>query len=219
MSKVKLLAFAAFAVFVLSAPATAFAKEGGEWLVNGTRLPNGSKALLLPTVLVLNPGRLRIPGIGSIICNGEQIGVEEGKIIGPDGLLVKKLTFKECILEESENCTLENKAIETVPIHGLASLDLQGTPASLNAYILLLPETKNIFATIKFNGATCALLGIQAIKGDASLLVPGALHEVLLHLAIGFSLPKALAVGSQEALLEGLHFHIALLEHLVWGFH
>ncbi len=171
------------------------------------------------TALVLSHGRLHLTGVGSMVCTGEQIGIEEGKIIGPDGLLAKKLTFQRCAFEETEVCRLANETIATVPLHGLASLDLQGEPASLNAYILLLPETKTTFATFKVEGESCALIGTQTIAGDISLLVPGALHEVLLHTALGFSLPKALLVGNNEASLEGLHFDIALLGHLAWGFH
>jgi hypothetical protein len=207
MPKIKLLVLTAFAIFALSVPATALAKEGGEWLVNGTRLANGAILELLPTALVLAPGELKITGVGSIQCTAHEIQIEGGKITGPDGILAKKLTFNKCSLAESEVCSLENESISTVPIHGLASLDL---PGSLNAYILLLPETKNVLTTFKFTGASCALLGTQAITGDFSLLIPGALHEVLLHLVSAFSLPKALKIGASEASLLGLEFDIAL---------
>ncbi len=219
MSKAKLLGLAAFAAFAIMAPATAIANTGGEWLVNGTRLANGATLRLLPTALVLAFGHLKITGVGSIECTGEQIEIEEGQIIGPDGILANKIGFKECAVTESEVCKLEGEKIQSVPIDGLASLDLQGFPASLNAYILLLPKTKAIFATIKFIGASCALLGTQPIQGSISLLVHGALHELLLHLVLTFSLPKALKVGSTEAELLGLDFDIALLQHEKWGFH
>jgi len=80
------------------------------------------------------------------------------------------------------------------PTHVHPLLDL---PGSLNAYILLLPKTKTTFATIKFLGASCALLGTQPITGEASLLVHGALHEVLLHLVLAITLKGALKVGKR----------------------
>ncbi len=215
MPKLKLLVLAAFAVFVLSVPATAFAKEGGLWLVNGSGLAPGAVLLLLPTALVLSVGELKVVGAGSVICKGEQLLLEEGKIIGPDGILVKKITFHECEFVGG-GCSLKGSLIETEPVDGLASLDL---PGSLNTYILLLPETKKTFTTLTLEGATCSIAGKNPVNGSVSLLVHGGLHEVLLHLVLAFSLKEALKVGGNEAELKGLDFDLALLGHENWSFH
>ena len=219
MSKVKLLALAAFAVFMLSVPATALAKEGGQWLVNGTPLAAGAVLELLPTALVLSRGHLVILTNPNLLlqCTGHLILLEGGKIIGPDGLLIKKVTFHQCEVKPiGAECKLENETIASNSIDGLASLDL---PGSLNAYILLLPETKTTFATFKFEGEKCPLAGVLPLTGSISLLIHGALHETLLHLVLAFSLPKALKVGAVESHLLELDFDIALLQHENWSFH
>jgi hypothetical protein len=220
MPRVKLLLVASLAVFMFM-PALATASTGGQWLVNGKALLAGETLALLPKALVLRPkeGVLKVLVAGGSIevgCEGEQVDLEEGKIIGPDGILVKKLTFHLCKILNSASCTLGSELLSTVPIHGLASLDL---PGSLNAYILLLPETKNTLATIKFEGETCAILGTQSVTGNASLLIHGALHEVLSHLVLAFSLPKALKFGSSEADLEKIDFDLVLSQHENWSFH
>ncbi len=214
MPHTKLLVLTTLAVLALSAPATAVA-AGGEWLVNETPLASGATLALLPTALILAAGKLVIPGLGSIECIGEQLEVEEGKIIGPDGILAKKLGFNKCRVAESEVCSLENEKIQSVPLHGLALLD---GPSSSNAYISILPETKTVFATIKFSGASCVLAGTQPITGGISFLVHEASKELLSHLVLAFSLPKALKIGSVEVELKGLDFDIALLQHEKWSF-
>lgn len=219
MHRSSILPIFCLALAVGAFPTTAIASSGGQWLVNGKPLRAGESAELLPTALALRfqEAELKIltANLG-IKCESPTIDLEGGKITGPDGILVKKITFHACNVVGSEVCSLENELISTVPIHGLANLDL---PGSLNAYILLLPETKTTFATIKFNGATCALSGVQPVTGDASLLIHGALHEVLLHLVLAITLKGALKVGSDEAHLIKVGFDIALNSHLTWSFH
>jgi hypothetical protein len=209
MPKAKLLVAACFALFALSVPATANAG----WIVSGKALAAGESKPLATHALVLTTGELKVLTANfAIKCSGHEVGIEGGKIVGTDGILVKSISFKAC--KGSNTCTnLENEEIKTVPIHGKAILD-----GTLNAYISLLPETKTTFATIKFIDAECALLGTQLVTGGASILVHEAAHEKIVHLGLAFSLPKALRVGSDEADLRGLSFDIALESNEPWSF-
>lgn len=215
MSK-RIIGVACFAVFALGTCGSALASPGGHWMVEGHELGVGETREFLPNGLVLNPGHFIIlVGPPNILfqCLGHFIGIEQGKIIGPDNLLIKSIVFKECA--SPPPCPFEVGEIRTVPVHGLASLDL---PGSLNAYILILPETKNVLATVKFIGTECALAGTQPITGDLSFLIHEASHEKLLHLILAFSLPKALHIGSVELDLLGFDFDLALASHELWSF-
>jgi hypothetical protein len=208
MPKAKLLVAACFALFALSVPATANAG----WVVNGKALAASESKPLATHALVLTTGELKVLTANfAIKCQGHEVGIEEGKIIGTNGILVKSITFEGCHGEGV--CTIESEKIKTVPIHGTAILD-----GALNAYISLLPETKTTFATVKFNNEECALFGPQPVTGSASILVHGAAHETLTHLGLAFTLPKALKVGSDEAHLRGLSFDIALGTDEPWSF-
>jgi hypothetical protein len=211
MSRSKLLVAACFTVFALSALASATA-SAGEWMVNGTKL-TGSAAIL-STALVLSEGRLFVPNVLSIKCKAHEVGITGGKIIAPDGVLATSINFKECaVTEGNPTCELATKTISTVPVNGLALLE-----GTLNTYIHISPETKAAFATIKFSGETCALLGVQPVTGNASLLIHEGFDERALHLTLAFSLPKSLKVGSSEALLEGLSADVRLESNQNWSF-
>ncbi len=212
MSRSKLLLVACFAVFAFAAVASvaAFGEEP-HWDVNGTPLV-GSEPFL-PTALVLNHGRLLVPTAGvTIECLGHELLLTNGSIIAPDRLLIGSITFHECEAISTGNCSIP-RLILVGPVHGLAELE-----GKLNVIILLLPETKNVFTTIKFEGETCALLGVQPVTGHVHLLIHEGQDLALLHLVLAFSLVGALHVGSDEAKLEELDFDLALKSHLKWNF-
>lgn len=210
MLKAKLLVAACFALFALSIPATANAGL----VVNKKALGAGESKPLAANALVLTTGQLQVLTANVVIkCTGEQVGVEGGKIVGTDGILVKSLTFNTCATTEPPTCSLASTQIKTVPIHGKVILD-----GSLNAYVTVLPETKTTFTTIKFNGVECPLLGVQPATGTASILVHEAVHEKVVHLGLAFTLKGALKVGSNEAHLGGLSFDIELESKESWSF-
>jgi hypothetical protein len=214
MSRSKSLVGACFAMFALCAVVSATAFAGGQWDINGTPLA-AHATVGLSNVLVLEEGKLLIKSAPefSIVCKGHEVLLINGVLIGPDGALAKSIVFHECKTEESEACTLAKPLIETVPVHALAHLD-----GTLNALILVLPETKTTFATVKFEGATCALEGTQPIAGAAHILIHEAIHSLKRHRALAFSLAGLLKVGSSEAKLEGLVGDIELTSGLPWSF-
>lgn len=216
MSRAKLVFATCFAVFAFSGLVASQAFAGGEWDVNGT--PLVGTAALAHAALVLKPGSLRIDNANpiEIECLAHEILINEGVLIAPDGVLAKSITFHECAVTlGSPTCTLASDLITTVPIHGLAHLDEGGR---LNTLILILPETKTTFATFKFEGEKCALLGTQAVTGGVHLLIDEGYLPKELHLILVVTLKGGLKVGSSEALLTGLDADLRLESGLLWRF-
>ncbi len=216
MSRAKLVFAACFAVFAFSGLVAAQAFAGGEWDVNGE--PLHGTAALANAALVLKPGVLKIDNASpvEIECLAHEILINEGVLISPDGILAKSITFHECsVILGNPTCILGSSLITTVPIHGLAHLDEGGR---LNTLILILPETKTTFATIKFEGENCALLGVQPVTGGVHLLIDEGYLPKELHLVLAVTLKGGLKVGSSEALLTGLDADIRLQSGALWRF-
>jgi hypothetical protein len=148
-------------------------------------------------------------------CISTELGLTEAFIVHPDELRVKSVTFKEC--GATAPCIIGNgETISTLAIHGLAELD-----GTLNTLIKLLPLPSKTFAVIKFEGASCALLGNQPVTATGSavdLLIHEGIHPRVLHLVLAFSLPGLLKVGSSEANLTGLDADFKLASGQTWNF-
>ncbi len=215
MPKAKSMVAATFTVLAFSALSVSTASAA--WDVNGTLLA-GTAALT--NALVLSFGKLKTAGV-EIQCQAHEIEITNGFIREPDELLAGSLAFRSCrILNgEATNCNLSSETISTLPIHGLAVLD-EGK--ALNTLILILPLPSKTFSVLKFEGATCALLGVQPITAAKNPAIDLLVHEggvpLLLHLVLAFSLKESLHVGSSEATLEGLDFDIRLANDETWAF-
>jgi hypothetical protein len=212
MSRANLLVAASFAVFALSALASATASAAGGWDVNGSLLV-GSAALASPAK-VLEHGKLEIPNAGiNVECTSTELGLTEAFIVHPDELRIKSVTFKSC--QATAPCTIPGEAISTLPVHGLAELD-----GTLNTLIKLLPLPSKTYAVIHYEGATCALLGNQPITATGPVihfLIHAGAHPRVEHLVLAFSLP-GLKIGSNEATLKGLDFDLKLASGQTWNF-
>jgi hypothetical protein len=210
MSKAKLLIAACFAMFVVGGIASATA-SAGSWDVNGKEIT--ASVALASTALVLTTGKLSVPAANTeIVCKGHELLINEGKLLPPDGILAKDLTFHECSTENTGGCSI-GPLILTVAIHGLAHLE-----GTLNTLILILPETKNTFASVPFTGELCALTGTQPITGGVDLLIHEGKDPATRHLVLAFSLPGKLKVGSDEAELVGLSGDLELASKETWNF-
>lgn len=216
MSKAKLLVVACFAVFAFSGMVASTA-SAGEWQIEGETFTTGETRALLPTALVLATGRLNVPSLNTeVVCKGEKLDLNNGKIIYPDGILVQSVVFHECSTENTGECSLGSTLISTVPIHGLVHLE-----GILHVLILLLPQTKTTFATIAFEGAKCALAGTQPVTekaGGFHLLIDHGQVFKLLHLVLPITLAGGLKVGLNEAELTGADWDIALNSHHLFRF-
>jgi hypothetical protein len=215
MSRSKSLVVACFATFALCAVVSATAFAGGQWDINGTPLA-AHATVGLTNILVLNDGQFKILATGEtpeIVCKGHEVSLVKGVLIGPDGLLASSVAFRECSVRNSENCTLGSSIIETVPVHALAHLD-----GTLNALLLVLPETKATFATVKYDGNLCALESVATLTGGFHILVHEAIHSTKRKRALAFSLKGQLKDGSSEAELSGLVGDLELTSGLPWSF-
>ena len=88
------------------------------------------------------------------------------ELIAPNREAASSLELRECAATGSF-CSLASSTIKTVPIVGEATL--QGL---LGAIVKVKPKTKSLFATIKYNGEECALLGVQPLTGEIELELP-----------------------------------------------
>jgi hypothetical protein len=159
---------------------------------------------------VLEHGTLVAAGV-TVECLSTELGVNGGEIVAPNEVRAKDLTFKNC--QASTPCSLASETILTLALHGLAELD-----GTLGTFVKLLPLPSKTFAAIHFEGATCALLGVQPVAGTADLLAPSGKDPSVLQLVNGFSLSGSLKVGSSEATLSGLRGDIQLESKETWNF-
>ncbi|HUN77285.1 MAG TPA: hypothetical protein VMU32_00005 [Solirubrobacteraceae bacterium] len=197
MSRSKMTVAGLIAALICSVAfvASASAATAG-WMVNGKLLAaNETKNIALGTV-VDESFILHVPLAGlEITCKG--LNIQGGMIIGTNKNLEKSLAFTECTAGNG-NCSIGQKEIATVPLSSEATLDSENT---LAVNISFTPETGTIFATIKFEGSTCALLGVKAVTGSASALAPTGQDEKQVQLLSSTS--KSLKVGTDAAEITG----------------
>lgn len=198
-------------LFALGTLATSTA-SAGEWDVGGTRLI-GSAAIASPSV-VLSHGQLQVPVAGvTIECLAPEFHINGGEIVAPDELRAKDLTFLKCSTGSSGNCSLANENILTLAIHGLAELD-----GTLGTLIRLLPLPSKTISVLRFEGASCALLGVQPVTGRIDLLLPTGKDPSVLQLILAYSLFEELRIGANEATLSGFTGDIKLTSGKTWNF-
>ncbi len=207
----RIIIAACLAVFAVGTIA-ATAAWAGEWDVGGKPL---SGTVGLKNFRVLEHGFIEAAGV-KVECVGTEIGVSGGELASPDLVRAKDVSFKECKASGGE-CTLAEKTVLTLPIHGLAELDPGN---SLDTLILVLALPSKTFAVLHYEGEKCALLGIQPITGTGPV-IDILLHEGhdprVVHRGLLRSLP-GLKVGSSEAILTGLVDDAELTTGQEWNF-
>jgi hypothetical protein len=207
MSKAKIVLTALAATLALSAlVATAASAAEAGWMVNKAQL-SGSAAFAATGKVT--PGNLTAANGINVRCEGTKIE-GSGEITSPTKAS-GQLTFQEC-KSENENCTLASPKIGTLPLL-LTEITLDGTTA-VKGHIE--GETK-AFATFKYEGETCALKGVNAVKGKVEFLASGGQTESTFQEVLITALPGELQVGSSEA---KLHFSalLSLKSGQSWSF-
>jgi hypothetical protein len=207
MSKAKIVLTALAAALALSAlVATAASAATAGWMVNNEQL-SGSAAFA--ATAKVTPGKLTAANGLIVNCKGTSIE-GSGEITSPTKAS-GQLTFQEC-KSENENCTLASPKIGTLPLL-LTEITLDGTLA-VRGHIE--GETK-AFATFKYEGASCALAGVNAVKGKVEFLAPEGQDERTFQEVLITALPGELQVGSSEA---KLHFTtlLSLKSGQSWSF-
>ena len=202
MSRVKLVIVAFAAVVAVSAVAagTAFAATEG-WMVNGTML-SGSKKLMT-TGKVTSNGKLSAAGV-EIECTSPEIEGNGPEITSPNKGGATSVIFKSCeVTTGKPPCSLATKTIGTLPVL-ITEITLDGALAVKGKFV---PEkgvgTKAVFATIKYEGASCALVGIQPVTGRVSFLASLGQDEMTWQPVLIFAAAGDLFEGSSEAKLHG----------------
>jgi hypothetical protein len=216
LSKVKVMMLVVAAVAAFSALGAASASA--EWLVGGTVL-TGSAALT-NQALVDATSTLLVPALGlSIVCGGHFLDGTDPLIIAPDKGFASALTFLGCnTTAPASGCALEEKEqpIATNPILARAFL---GTGEEDR--VLFSPETKGIFANIKFSEKnTCAFNGIEPVKGSLIAGAPTGRLNLATQPLVGLGSVEnhSLEIGTQPAFLDGGRALLALVSGSTWSF-
>jgi hypothetical protein len=194
MSKVKVTLSVVAALFALSAIASASASAAA-WKVGGAEL-KGSAALAT-TAKTDKAAKLKAAGV-TIECIGSALKGVNPVITQTNTGSATSLEFTECS-SLNENCTVPT-TIGTVALTATASV---GTAPDVKA--VFAPKTKNTFATIKYEGEKCALLGTQPVTGKATVDDPTGQNEAELQIinAVTTEASGELKVGSSPAELLG----------------
>ncbi|HEY2768438.1 MAG TPA: hypothetical protein VGI76_09280 [Solirubrobacteraceae bacterium] len=205
MSK-KLIMSVCTGVLALSAFALA-SSASAQWRVGGTNLTGTAK--MVKKVIIHHKAEFAAAGV-TITCVGNLEEVSS-QIEAGDKASAQSLVFTGC--SASEKCTV-TETLGTVPVEATAAL---GVAPAVN--VTVKPKTKTTFATIKFEGSECALLGTQTVTGTAKVLAPTGQteKEVQLMEANTSAASGELKVGSSAALLRDSSLLILEIG-LAWGF-
>jgi hypothetical protein len=112
------------------------------------------------------------------------------------------LEFTECV--GNAVCPLAASMegiVGTLPILVDLTLDEPNKDAAKGVFLTIDVASK-LFATVKFEGAECALKGLQPIKGSQPFLAPTGRLERTFQAIVPLN-EKTLFVGSSEAKLKG----------------
>lgn len=207
MFKLKLAGVAvsiALLAYGLSMAGTASAN----WLVGGTEL--ASTAALSTTAAVDEHVVLKAAGV-TVKCEGATLNAVAPEIVAPTSMVASSISFSECTANES--CTT-TKTIGTVPLTGAAVAE-----TAPQSSVTFSPKTKTTLATIKFEGASCALLGVQPLTGKAKLKMPTGQEERTAQLASAATTEASgeLKLGSSAAELKAGAL-LKLASEKAWSF-
>lgn len=182
------------AALVATALYVSIAIPANAWFIAGSELTG--TAGLATTAAVTENFKLKGAGV-TIECTGSTLSSSSPEITVLDELSVSKLSFNGCTASEPCSTT---KSFGTVPV----SADfIEQTLEEDKAQIT--PKTKTVLATVKFEGASCALLGTQPITGEVNANFPtGQLEKTLQEIRMNtVEESKELKIGSSAAEFKG----------------
>jgi hypothetical protein len=219
MSRVKVTMMALFAVVALSAIAAGSASAN--WFVGGAELK--TSAPLATTAKVDEFTKLLVPSLSdlTIECTGATLNGTAPEIVGPGATgKAAALEFKSCATTKpATGCALNeaNQTIATLGVNARAFLK-SGTEDG----VLFSPQTKKTFAEIKFSEAnTCALAGLQPVKGAVTIGAPtGQTEETVQAIkGLGSVENNSLEIGAgNKAFLVGGSALLELASGSKWSF-
>ncbi len=170
------------------------APASANWLVGKSQLEG--TAALATTASVDQRFELKGGGV-TIECKGTALNAASPQIVASSRITAASLTFGEC-KTTAEPCSLGSTTILTVPLVG----EVTGLTSPEDEAVFS-PQTKSTFATIKFNGETCALLGTQPITGTLGTVLPKGQEERTQQEVKASTTKGELKLGSNEAELKG----------------
>src|SRR5580704_16458798 len=123
------------------------------WVIGEERLLG--TAALATTASVDERFRLKAAGV-TVECTGSTLNVIGSEIKAPNTMAATSITFNGC--SAGAPCSLATSSFGTVPL----SAELTELLAPEDK-VVFTPKTKMTFATLKFEGATCLLEGVQPV--------------------------------------------------------
>jgi hypothetical protein len=200
------LAIAVLVASVLYAATAAAASA--DWFVEGSEL--SGTAALATKATVDEAFKLKAAGV-TVECAGGTLNGTSPEIKLPSTVAATSLTLSEC--KASEHCTLATKTIGT-----LALLAEVSTILYPEAKATFLPKQSK-FAAVHFEGAECALAGVQSLTGKATaLLLSGEVESKQQEIKLKTTeASKELKLGSSAAELTGLTL-LSLASEKEWAF-
>ncbi len=199
MPRFRLLILTIASIFAFGAVASSAANAG--WMVNGTNFTSGTKALASTAGV---DQALRITSaVLDIKCAGSTMKSTNAVINGATGMMdVNSLEFTECD-RSGEVCRLAESQFKTTPLLADFTLDGSNPNAVQGAF---LPTAGEIFATVKFEGAECAMTGVLQVRGSQSFLAPaGRLERTLQSITLlGSSSISGLTASVEGSILTRL---------------
>jgi hypothetical protein len=219
MSKVK--ATLSVCVVVASFSAVASGPAFANWFVNGAELK--SSAGVSTTAKVDEFVRFLVPALSDLTveCSGATFDATSPEIVGPGASgKAASVRFLSCnTTKPATGCALQeaNQTISTLGVNVREFLTSGTTDG-----ILFSPQTKKTFAEVAFNESnTCALAGLQPVKGAVTGTVPtGQTEEVAQSLmCLGSVENNSLEIGSgNKTYVTGGAALITLASGSKWSF-
>jgi hypothetical protein len=197
------------------------ASASANWFVNGTELkssaPGSTTAKVDESMILL----VQSLGDLTIECDGGTIDFTVLQLVGPGSTLTfVSITLLNCnTTKPTLGCALEepNESITTNKLNGRAFLKT-GTEDG----VLFSPQTKKTLAEISFSASnTCALAGIQPLKGAVTVGAPTGQTEEVAQALVGLGSVEnnSLEIGNgNKAILVGGKALVTLAGGSKWSF-
>lgn len=208
MSRLRMLVAAIFAALALCGATQTSAAVAG-WMVNGTEF-TGTKALAR-TAVVTEFFRFEVPGAVTIACASSTFDAVGAEIKSPNQGAAASIELHEC-KPEGKACTISNSTIASVPVVAEATLE-----GALAAATVISPKTKAVFATVNFEGESCALKGLAGVTGKARVTYANGQMEETQQRAVLQTTKGEMKVGANEVIGTGA-FVRKLASGETWSF-
>jgi hypothetical protein len=216
MSRIRLIMLSLFAMFAMSAVASASASaeachshpiwERTTMCIENVEVNSpGETPITIPFTSTSGVSRLVVTGLGTITCQKDKnvgefdIAADKGSDSAQVSVSDLRITFEECELEGAANCEVPNIVVE-----GGTGDNLDGTFVSFEQ-IAFSPSEGTIFTVIKLKnkaGKTCAAAGSYNVTGKQKCKLINPEAENKTHELDCKATESELEVGGKKATFE-----------------